>query len=327
MDNRIFDNVVENYSLKIRQTQRLSIGEGRNHSLVDGAGNKYILKVYEIEQKERVSFITTILEFLQPNSQIQFPRPVKNTGGVDHTLLSDKILVLLHWIQGTTVEFTNPTMAQELGQAVCTLDDKLGEFYNTHQIDYDKYEDSIWNVTNIHRSAQRMPAIRHLLAEHYGLINCTIAHFDRVYPDIRNTFDKTLIHNDVNPGNVLYNRRLKLTGIIDLHEISHTYRICEVGITLAYLMQISGSDCMNVGSSFVRGYAKGYHFTVDEKRILLLLVKLRLSITIIYNTLHLHSGKTLTGTQAQFIWNAKALLKKLSDVTCDEFVAEMFPPG
>ncbi len=139
--------------------------------------------------------------------------------------------------------------------------------------------------------------------------------------------DKSLIHNDINPGNLLYDQHQELTGIIDFTEICHTFRICEVAITLAYLMQISGSDYVNIAASFTRGYAKGYYFSIAEKEILLLLTKLRLSITIIYNTMHVHSGRTLTDTQAQFIRNAKALLSKLSNITNDEFMVEMFPSG
>ena len=328
MDNGIFDGVAENYSLRICQTTRLYVGEGCNYSLVDDTGNEYILKVYEIEQKELVSFITTILDFLaQSNVQIRFPRPVKNIRGMDYTLQPDKILAIFHWIKGTTVELVNTKMAKELGKAVGILDDKLGEFYNTHKRDYDKYENSIWSVTNIHRWDKDLQAIRCLLGEHYGLIKHTRAHFDAAYPIIQNTLDKSLIHNDINPGNLLYDQHQELTGIIDFTEICHTYRICKVAIALAYLMQISGSDYMNIGSSFIRGYAKGYHFTTNEKEILLLLAKLRLSSTIIYNTMHVHSGRTLTDTQAQFIRNAKELLSKLSDTTSGEFMAEMFPSG
>lgn len=266
MDNDIFNSVVENYHLRIRQTERLYEGEGCNYRIADDAGNKYILKVYEIEE-ELVSFITTILVFLAKSGiQIHFPRPVRNIRGMDYTLHSDRILVIFQWIEGTTMEFVNTKVAEELGEAVGILDDKLCEFYDTHERDYGKYEDSMWSVTNIHKLDEDLEAIRYLLGEHYGLIRNTIAHFDRVYPIIQNRLNKSLIHNDINPGNLLYDQYSRLTGIIDFTEICHTFRICEVGIALAYLMQVSGSDYLNIGRSFVRGYAKGYHFTIDEKK-------------------------------------------------------------
>ncbi len=326
METDIFTGVVENYRLSISQTERLYVGEGRNYRMVDDTGDQYILKVYESEAAELISFITTILVFLgQIGIPIRFPRPIKNIEAMNYTLQPDKILLVFQWIEGTTLESINARIAQELGQVLAILDSKLGEFYDTHERDYGKYENSMWSVTNIHKLDKDLEAIRYLLGEHYGLIKETMAHFDKVYPAIQDRLNKSLIHNDINPGNLLYDRHSKLTGIIDFTEICHTYRICEVGVALAYLMQISGSDYLNIGQSFIKGYAKNYRFTMDEKKVLLLLSKLRLSITIIYNTLHVHSGNALTDVQAQFIRNAKDLLSKLSRTTSAEFMKKMFP--
>ncbi|MCP3972839.1 MAG: phosphotransferase [Rhodobacteraceae bacterium] len=168
--------------------------------------------------------------------------------------------------------------------------------------------------------------MKHLLGTSYNLIKEAISYFDDVRPVLQATLSKSLIHNDINPGNVLYDRNGNLAGIIDFTEICHTYRICEVGVALAYIMQISGNDYLAAGRGFINGYAKGYDLSASEKKYLLLFIKLRLSITIIYNTRHLHLDRLLTSSQAGFIRHAKELLANLSDAANDGFIKKMFSP-
>ncbi len=217
-------------------------------------------------------------------------------------------------------------IAEELGEAVCILDTALWEFYRTHEVDYTKCENSIWSVTNIHTFDEDLEDMKHLLGTSYDLIKEAINFFDDVHPIIQNTLSKSLIHNDINPGNVLYDKNGSLAGIIDFTEMCHTYRICEVGVALAYIMQISGSNYLTAGRGFINGYSKGYDLSASEKTYLLLFIKLRLSITIMYNSRHLYLGRLLTNTQAGFIRHAKELLIKLSDVANDSFIERMFSP-
>jgi len=324
MDSIITNAVIENYRLRIQKVEKLFEGEGCNYSLTDDVGNKYILKVYGIGTGS-VSFTTTVLNYLEKTSiKIRFPRPIRNFKGMNWTSQGDKTFLLLDWIEGTTMEYVNPKIAEEVGEAVSLLDDKLYDFINTNKRDFSKCEESIWSVTNIHKYDITLETIRHLLGDHYGMIKDTIADFDKRYPAIQNSLFKSLIHNDINPGNLLYDHHSKLLGIIDFAELSHTYRICEVGVALAYLMQIGGDDYLKIGQSFIRGYGKGYRFSKNEKDVLLLITKLRLSMTIMYNTTHVYSGEKITEVQAQFIKNAKILLTKLSDTPNWDFQEKLF---
>lgn len=328
MTDHIFNHVVENYPLSISQLERLHGGEGCNYRITDVLDNKYILKVYAIAAVERVTFVTTILNFLeQANLPIRFPRPVKSIQGWDYTLQPDKVLVVLHWIAGTTRTRATPQMAKELGEMVGVLDKQLDKFYRTHDWDYGQYEDSLWSITNIHQLDADLQVIHRQLGGIYGLIKDSIAHFDAVSLSLQHTLSMSLIHNDINLGNLLYDPQLNLKGIIDFTEVSYTYRVCEVGVALAYLMQASGCDYWQTGQRFVQGYEQGYDFTRDEKFILLLVIKLRLSITIIYNTMQLYLGGALTASRARFIRDAIELLTKLSVTTADEFSERLFLRG
>ncbi len=328
MDNNIFNSLAENYHVSVSQTERLYEGDGCNYRITGETGNLYILKIYTAMEEELISFITTILNFLATSDiHIHFHRPVKNISGMDYTRQHDSILALFHWIEGRTMSFVNTRIAEELGEVVGMLDNTLYEFYHAHAKDYSKFEESLWSVTNIHQFDEDVEAMKHLLGEHYRLIKETIAHFDTVYPVLNNTLPTSLIHNDINPGNLLYDQELQLTGIIDFTEICHTWRICEVGIALAYLMQISGSNYLKIGHNFIRGYAKTYHVTMQEQQHILLFTKLRLSMSILYNTRYLHGGNALTDNQARFICHAKKLLTILSETTSGEFIEKMFPSG
>jgi Ser/Thr protein kinase RdoA (MazF antagonist) len=326
MDHLTLDGVAENYALVIRHVDRLCEGEGCNYRLVDGQGSQYVLKIYPPSEEKLIAFITTLLAFLtHSDMRVQYPRPATNARGQAYTRQQEQILVLFHWIGGTTLQSVNPQIAQELGQAVSSLDRELHRFHTTHDRTYAECQDSLWSVTNIHRLDKSLQQVRMLLGEHYGLIQETVAQFDRTYPTLRNNLQKSLIHNDINPGNLLYDRRSNLTGIIDFMEICHTCRVCEVSVALAYLMQVAGDDCLRIGQSFVRGYERDYSLTALERQCLLLLTKLRLCITLIYNTMHLYQGRVLTEVQAQFIRNAGELLVKLSEITDEDFVTAMFP--
>jgi len=323
------DNIItflhENFQLRINKIERLYEGEGRNYSLVADTGEKYILKIYE-NQEELISFITTLLTYLDKTRiKIQFPHPVKNLNGMEYTTQGEKTLVIFKWIEGATIECINTKMAEELGEIVCILDTKLCEYYDGHERDFSKYEGSIWNVTNIHQYDEELEIIKEYLGEHDRLVKDSIAEFDKIYPEVQSKLNRSLIHNDINPGNFLYGQDQKLLGIIDFTEISHTHRICEVGVALAYIMQIGDGECMKIGKSFIRGYEKEYCFTNTEQEALLMFTKLRLCMTIIYNTKQLHLRKEVTDLQARFIRNAKKMLSTLSEITNDEFVEKLFP--
>jgi len=325
MDKGIVQRIVDNHQFEVYQMDRLYDGEGRNYSVVDDNGHKYILKVHRSEKEELVAFVTTVLNFLKGTALgIQFPHPVKNRKGRNYTRHSGRILVVLGWIEGRTLKRIGTRGAQALGEAVCILDDKLRDFYDTHEMDYTEYEDSIWNVANIHQYDADLETIEYLLGGHYGLIKDTITHFDEVYPAIQRDLGKSLIHNDVNPYNLLYNQNRELSGIIDFTELCHGHRISEVGIALAYLLQMSGDNGLRIGQSFIKGYANGYPFTAAEQNYLLMMIKLRLSLSIIYNTMRQHVEKALTPIQAQFIDNSKRLLAELATTTEDEFGAKVF---
>jgi Ser/Thr protein kinase RdoA (MazF antagonist) len=326
MADNIVSSIVENYHLRIIKTENLFEGEGCHYRIVDDTGNIYILKVYQ-DKEELISFITTILTYLEKSDiKIHFPRPVKNIKGMNYVPQADKTLVIFHWIEGTTMEFVNTKIAEELGEVVSILDNNLYEFYLTHEWDYSKYEDSKWSVTNIHKFDEDLDTIKQLLGDHYRLIKETIADFDKEYPAVQKSLYKSLIHNDINLSNLLYDQQSKLIGIIDFTEISHTHRICEAAVALAYVMQVGGIDYLKIGQSFIQGYAKSHCFTKNEQDVLLLFTKLRLSITIIYNTMRQHFRKEETDVQARYICNAKNMLSKLSETTNNEFVEKLFPP-
>ncbi len=327
MDNETSNSVVRNYHVRGCRAEELHEGEGCNYWIADDAGNEYILKEYELAEEELVAFTVAVLAFLERSDvRMPVPRPVLNISGTAYTRQPENILVMFHWIEGAPMRSIDARIAEELGEAVCILDTALWKFHRTHEVDCAKYESSIWSVTNIHTFDEDLEDMKHLLGTSYGSIKETISYFDDVHPIIQDTLSKSLIHNDINPGNVLYDRNGNLAGIIDFTEMCHTYRICEVGVALAYIMQISGNEYLATGRGFINGYTRSYDLSEFEKTYLLLFIKLRLSITIMYNTRHLHLGRLLTSSQAGFIRHAKELLAKLSDAASDGFIEKMFSP-
>jgi len=325
MANSALNGVVKNYPLHIRQLERLSNGEGCNYCVTDVRGKQYVLKVYLRAEAERVAFITTILTFLaQTHLPVHFPVPVQNIQGQCFTVQAEHVLVVLHWIAGHTQLRITPPMAEELGSVVGGLDEQLAEFYHGHALDYSKYQDSLWNVTNIQRLAGDLEHLRGRLGDVYGIIKETMAHFVSASSSWSQTLPWSVIHNDINLGNVLYDAHMQLVGIIDFGEICHTYRVCEVGVALAYVLQTSQKDYLQAGEYFVRGYTQSCTLSVAEQSVLLLVVKLRLCITIIYNTMQQYGGQALTVSQARFIRNTSALLTRLAKTTASEFQEQMF---
>jgi Ser/Thr protein kinase RdoA (MazF antagonist) len=231
---------------------------------------------------------------------------------------------VLHWIAGNTQARITSPMAEALGAAVGGLDEQLTEFYHRHALDYSQYQDSLWNVINIPRLVGDLEHLRGRLGDVYRIIKETIAHFVSTFSSWSQTLLWSVIHNDINLGNVLYDAHMQLVGIIDFGEICHTYRVCEVGVALAYIMQTSQKDYWQAGQYFIRGYTQRCALSVAEQSVLLLVVKLRLCITIIYNTMQQYGGRALTVSQARFIRNASALLTQLAETTASEFQERIF---
>jgi 4-aminobutyrate aminotransferase-like enzyme/Ser/Thr protein kinase RdoA (MazF antagonist) len=102
----------------------------------------------------------------------------------------------------------------------------------------------------------------------------------RVAPQL-SELPKQTIHNDANDFNIIvgggsdfYSRNQNVTGLIDFGDMTHSYRICDLAIAIAYGL-FNQDDPLTAVANIVRGYHSTNPLQENELNVLWDLVKMR----------------------------------------------------
>lgn len=164
---------------------------------------------------------------------------------------------------------------------------------------------------------------------------------DRILP-YRYRLRKGLIHNDPNDRNVLTDGQ-KITGIIDFGDMSYTWLICELAITIAYTAQLT-EDPLECAWHLIKGYHEELPLDEQELHLLFYLIPTRLCTTLIgaakakklnpdnaYISIHEQSAwkllkqwVTINPTQAENVFRDGAGLPPVQPADLDEMLNDRF---
>jgi 4-aminobutyrate aminotransferase-like enzyme/Ser/Thr protein kinase RdoA (MazF antagonist) len=174
----------------------------------------------------------------------------------------------------------SPALYEDLGRRVGALDAALAAF-DSPAIHRDFY----WDLANGRSMVSRY---RTLVTD--AALGCTIdrliANFDRRTAPLLPSLPRAAIHGDLNDRNVLIgggedpeSRGQSVTGIVDFGDMTHSYRIADLAIAIAYAI-LGEPDPLAVAATMVRGYRESMTPTDDELAALHGLVALRLCASV-----------------------------------------------
>lgn len=136
----------------------------------------------------------------------------------------------------------------------------------------------LWDMQ---RAAELRPLVRHVAdAELQGLVGECIDVFERRLAPALPALRAQVIHNDLNPGNVLLTETEPpgVAGVIDFGDMLRAPLVIDVAIAASYLR--ATDDRLAVTGAFVRGFESELRLEIEERELLYDLVRTRLAATI-----------------------------------------------
>jgi hydroxylysine kinase len=308
------------YGLDTRAA-RLTGERDENFRMSAADGREFVLKVAHPAERGEVSGFTTaaLLHLERENPALPCPRVVRDRTGRTHVRFADargveRTARLLTYLPGQPLI----SIAGSAGvRAACgRLGGRLTRALHTFTHPA-AHRAVVWDV----RHAGRLVA---LLGELPGF-PCrreALTVLERIVPRIESQFPRLrqqVVHNDLNPRNILVTPAGEVSGIIDFGDMTWTAVIADVAVTAAEHLPESCSAGGGAAEESVRDVANAYHEAVPllppELAMLGTLVAARLVANVVVHEWHLHhnpAGEHYRPLDADFIRERLLIAAQLS---------------
>ena len=186
----------------------------------------------------------------------------------------------ISWLDGRPLGSTlhrSPALLEDFGRSIGALSEALADF-DTPAIHRDFY----WDLANGRAIVTRYRAL--VADPELGrALDALIAAFDRHTAPLLSSLPRAAIHGDPNDFNVLVSgddgdvesRDQRVTGLVDFGDMTHSFRIGDLAIAIAYVM-LGAGDPLAAAAAMVRGYCERVTPADDELAALFGLAVLRL---------------------------------------------------
>jgi len=273
--------VAEQYGL-VGEFAPLISERDQNFRLKTADGNRFVVKIANAaEQEATTDFqIRALLHLERKACPVPVPTVVRTTAGEVATSIADDlsshVLRVVSYVPGRPLErvTADARLANELGTCAARLDQCLGDF--EHPGDS---QSLLWDMQRASDLRALMPHIPEveLRAAVQGCLNDFEQHAAPEFSTLR----RQIIHNDINPGNVLVSDSapVSVAGVIDFGDMIRAPLIVDVAIAASYLRS-DAEDPLGLSVALVAGYNEVTLLETNELDLLYYLVRMRLATTI-----------------------------------------------
>jgi Ser/Thr protein kinase RdoA (MazF antagonist) len=288
-------------------------------SAVDG--REFVLKVAHPAENPQVSALTTaaLLHLESVDPALPCPRVVRERAGGTHVRFDDERAVqrtarLLTYLPGQPLIASpgSPSLRAACGRLGGRLTGALRTF--THPA---AHRAIVWDVRHAGRLAVLLGEVPGFPCQREAL-----AVLERIVPRIESQFPRLrqqVVHNDLNPRNILVTAAGEVSGIIDFGDMTWTAIIADVAVTAAEHIPENCSAGGAAAAESVRDVANAYHERVPllppELAMLGTLVAARLVANVVVHEWHLHhnpAGEHYRPLDADFIRERLLIAAELS---------------
>ena len=283
----------ECYGLEARGA-RLTGERDENFKLTASDGSDYVLKVAHAAESPAVTDLTTkaLLHVESQDAALPCPRVVRGRGGDSQVRFSDDQRIertarLLTYLPGRPLggSARPQRLRAECGRLGGRLVQALRTF--THPA---AQRVIVWDVRHAAQLAgllAQVPRFPHR-QEAVAVLERIVPRIDSQLPHLR----QQIVHNDLNPKNILVSETGAVTGIIDFGDVTYTAVIADVAVTAAEHIP---DDC-TVGSGeaaasvvdVANAYRESVPLSRQELAILPALVAARLVANMVVHEWHVH---------------------------------------
>jgi Ser/Thr protein kinase RdoA (MazF antagonist) len=300
----------------------------QNFRLDARSGERFVVKIANAgEAFEITDFQVRALQRLEAaGCAVAVPR-VRNTrsGQAMTTIESGGLqqrLRVVSYLAGSPLEGRSPDTrtALDMGRSLALIDRALAGFSHPGESQV-----LLWDMQ---RAGELRPLVGHVPgAELQRLVGDCIDVFEQrlapAFPALR----AQVIHNDLNPGNVLLTDAEPpgVAGVIDFGDMLRAPLIVDVAIAASYLR--ATDDDLAVAGAFVRGFESELPLEVEERELLFDLVRTRLAatITMLYWRAAARSADDPYLQKALEERSAEQFLRHLSQLGRERFFDRVFP--
>ena len=228
-----------------------------NYRLTTPKG-RFVLKLANAaEPPDLTALQTRALIHLEPQS-LPTPRVIRTLSGEAQATTPHGTLRLLTWLEGHPQHLTrrSPAQCAAMGATAARLSLGLQGFHHpaaVHVLQWD-----------IKQASSLRPLLPHITPDLRPLATETLDRFDRDIKPALARCRSQIVHNDLNPHNVLVDPADpdRITGILDFGDMVETPLICDAGVTAAY--QIDPAAPWDSLTTFARAY---HAFAAKQKPV------------------------------------------------------------
>ena len=260
------------------ELERLASERDQNYLVSAAGGGRYILKFANAAEPADVTDFQNraLLHIARSDPGFPAPRVIETRDlALMFETASDSGAVhrgrLLTWLEGVPLQHAEgaPGIARQAGACLARLGLALEDFKHGAS-DYPL----LWDIRNAVQLAELLPCIDDL--DLRLLCETRLARFsDTVQPRL-DRLRRQVIHNDMNPGNLLVHGRdpNRLAGVIDFGDMVYSQLVNDVAVGAAYFCRVDDARRTAV-TDFVLGYTEIVPLSDDEISILPDLILIR----------------------------------------------------
>jgi len=254
----------------------------QNFRLVSADGRCFVVKIANVAELPEVTDfqLQALLHLERRACPVPVPRLLQTLPGAVSTTIGSArgrhVLRVVSFVPGRPLDgvAVGAGLAGDLGRALAQIDSALSDFSHHGQS-----QALLWDMQ---RAAELRELTVHL--DDAGLRRRVHACLDDFESRCRPEFAglrQQVIHNDLNPGNVLVTpvAPLSVAGVIDFGDMLRAPLVVDVAIAASYLR--SAHDGLAALSAFVAGFDSVMPLGDDEFALLYDLVRTRLATTVI----------------------------------------------
>jgi Ser/Thr protein kinase RdoA (MazF antagonist) len=253
----------------------------QNFRLSPADGPPLVVKIANAaEPPEITDFQLQALRHLQAcECPVEVPRIMETRSGALSTEIrnagASHVLRVVSYVPGTPVEGTEPgpELAYELGRCLAQLDSALRDFSHPGESQV-----LLWDMQ---RAGDLRDLVQHVPeASLRDLVTECLDRFENKAQPAFGELRRQVIHNDLNPGNVLIDDREPpgVSGVIDFGDMLRAPLIVDVAIAASYLRSMD--DQLTAITALVAGFDSITPFAEEENAVLFDLIRTRLAATI-----------------------------------------------
>jgi hydroxylysine kinase len=261
-------------------------------------GSEYVLKLAHPAEDPAVSDLATAaLQHLESQDPaLPCPRVVRTRSGrtqvrFTHETGVERTARLLTYLPGQPLLFGGRSV--NLGAACGRLGGRLTRALRTFAHPA-AYRAVVWDVRHAAHLVRLLGQVPRFPCRQdaSAVLERIAPRIDSQFPSLR----QQVVHNDLNPRNILVTPAGEVSGIIDFGDLTHTAIIADVAVTAAELIPEACTAASGAAAVSVRDVANAYHQSLpllpEERTMLGTLVAARLVANVVVHEWHLHHNPT-----------------------------------